>query len=182
MILSGHDILRAALVGDLTIKPLCTEQLQPASYDVRLGSEFREPVWSDAALDPYEDNQAAFLRVSARYGQYDLEPHGFALGATIEHVTLGDQIVGRVEGKSSLGRLGLLVHATAGFIDPGFSGTVTLELYNLTARPIRLTPGMPIAQLAFERLSSPAECYRGKYQDQDGGPVVSRYHLNQRPA
>jgi dCTP deaminase len=112
-------------------------------------------------------------------GVFILHPGEFVLGSTIERVTLGAAFVARLEGKSSLGRLGLLCHATAGWIDPGFSGRITLELSNVSNLPIKVYPGMPIGQLSFARLSSPAlrpygsETTGSKYQGQDG-PTQSR--------
>ena len=157
--------------------------VQPASIDVRLDRLFRlfdnhrYPV-----IDPAADQSDLARQVDVGPDQpFVLHPGEFVLGATYELVTLGDDIAARLEGKSSLGRLGLLTHSTAGFIDPGFSGHVTLELSNAATMPILLYPGMKIGQLCFFDLSSPAEHPYGSqgagshYQGQRG-PTPSRTH------
>lgn len=158
--------------------------IQPASVDVRLDRYFRlfnnhrYPV-----IDPRADQSDLTAMVDAGEDEpFVLHPGEFVLGATYEKVTLGDSIAARLEGKSSLGRLGLLTHSTAGFIDPGFTGHVTLELSNTATMPILLYPGMKIGQLCFFQLSSPAEKPYGqgatgsRYQGQRG-PTASRSHL-----
>ena len=155
--------------------------IQPSSVDVRLDKYFRlfdnhkYPV-----IDPSQDQPdlTRLVEVDPSDG-FVLHPGEFVLGSTLEAVTLPDDLAARVEGKSSLGRLGLLTHATAGFVDPGFTGHVTLELSNVATLPIMLWPGMKIGQLAFFRLSSPAEhpygsaTYGSHYQGQRG-PTASR--------
>ncbi len=155
--------------------------IQPSSVDVRLDKFFRlfdnhkYPV-----IDPAQDQPELTRLVEVDPGEgFVLHPGEFVLGSTLELVQLPDDLAARVEGKSSLGRLGLLTHATAGFVDPGFRGHVTLELSNVATLPIMLWPGMKIGQLAFFQLSSPAEHpygsakYGSHYQDQRG-PTASR--------
>jgi dCTP deaminase len=143
--LSDLDILNCihneSLLGDhhILIRPLNPERLQPASYDVALGDKILQDE------DSYDIT-----------GGFELRPQQFILGSLVEHLELGNAIAARIEGKSSWGRKGLLVHATAGFIDPGWRGIITLELANLSSKPIVLTSGMLIAQLSFYKLSSPA--------------------------
>lgn len=155
--------------------------MQPASVDIRVDARFR--IFSNhlyTCIDPREcqDDLTTLVEVDEG-GVFILHPGEFVLGSTIERVTLGAAFVARLEGKSSLGRLGLLCHATAGWIDPGFSGRITLELSNVSNLPIKVYPGMPIGQLSFARLSSPArrpygsETTGSKYQGQDG-PTQSR--------
>lgn len=135
-------------------------------------------------MDPRRD-QAELMdyRFVAEGDEFVLPPHGFALGSTVERVKLPHDIAARFEGKSSIGRLGLLPHVAAGFIDPGFSGWITLELHNVTDCPMILLPGMKVGQLCFFRLSSPADIPYGsagigsRYQGQRG-PTTSRFHLN----
>src|SRR3954467_4945295 len=159
--------------------------LQPSSIDVRLDKFFRlfdnhkYPV-----IDPSQDQPELTRLVEVDVGEsFVLHPGEFVLGSTYEAVTLPDDVAARLEGKSSLGRLGLLTHSTAGFIDPGFSGHVTLELSNVATLPIKLWPGMKIGQLCFFRLSSPAEHpygsekYGSRYQGQRG-PTPSRSAKN----
>jgi dCTP deaminase len=159
--------------------------IQPSSVDVRLDRLFRTfENHKYAHIDPAE-NQPELTREVAVEGQdpFILHPGEFVLGSTFEVITLPDDIAGRLEGKSSLGRLGLLTHSTAGFIDPGFSGHVTLELSNVATLPIKLWPGMKIGQLCLFRLESPAEhpygsaVYGSRYQGQRG-PTPSKAYLN----
>ncbi len=111
-------------------------------------------------------------------GRFILHPGEFVLGSTVERVAIPDDLVARLEGKSSLGRLGLLIHSTAGYIDPGFEGTITLELSNVARLPIAIYPGMPIGQISFLQMTTPVDRpYRGKYGGQEG-PTASRYHEN----
>jgi len=159
--------------------------MQPSSIDVRLDRFFR--VFENHRyphIDPAAD-QSDLTRVVEPDGQepFILHPGEFVLGSTYEVCTLPDDVAARVEGKSSLGRLGLLTHATAGFVDPGFSGHVTLELANVATLPIKLYPGMKIGQFCFFRLSSPSEHpygsekYGSRYQGQRG-PTPSRSFQN----
>lgn len=154
--------------------------LQPAGIDIHLGNEFLEVIPSKTYLDPYDEVNT----VSRSLAQGDvlaLLPHEYILGVTQEKVTLGARIAAQVNGKSSLGRDGVSNHVTAGFIDPGFSGYITLEIFNMNRVPVILTPGMPIGQLQFFKLSSKTDIpYQGRYQDATG-PQASRYHLNERP-
>ena len=156
--------------------------VQPSSVDVRLDRYFR--LFDNhkyAVIDPAEEQPelTRLIEVDAEEG-FILHPGEFVLGSTYEQVRLPDDIAARLEGKSSLGRLGLLTHSTAGFIDPGFEGHVTLELSNVATLPIRLWPGMKIGQLSFLQMDAPAERPYGhpalgsKYQGQSG-PVASRY-------
>ena len=139
-------------------------------------------------IDPWQVNDQLMERVTVEEGQpFILHPGEFVLGTTLERLTLPDDIVARIEGKSSLGRLGLLIHATAGFVDPGWTnGQITLELSNVAPLPIRLWPSMKIAQFSFMQMDGPAERPYGhpalgsKSQGQSG-PVASRYRDNTRP-
>ena len=167
------------------LDPLDLGMVQPSSVDVRLDRFFRlfdnhKYQHIDPAVD--QPDLTRLVEVDAMES-FVLHPGEFVLGATYEAVTLPDDIAARLEGKSSLGRLGLLTHSTAGFIDPGFSGHVTLELSNVATLPITLWPGMKIGQLCFFRLSSPAEHpygsnqYGSHYQGQRG-PTASRSFQN----
>jgi dCTP deaminase len=167
------------------LDPLDLGMVQPSSVDVRLDRFFRlfdnhKYQHIDPAVD--QPDLTRLVEVDAMES-FVLHPGEFVLGATYEAVTLPDDIAARLEGKSSLGRLGLLTHSTAGFIDPGFSGHVTLELSNVATLPITLWPGMKIGQLCFFRLSSPAEHpygsdkYGSRYQGQRG-PTASRSFQN----
>ena len=184
MILSDTDIARRLEAGDLVIDPLDDPelQIQPASVDLRLGTEFLEfrrtniPCIhpdSEREVDEYvtetvvEDGDA-----------FILHPGDFVLGTTAERVEIPPDLLAHVEGRSSLGRLAIVVHATAGLCDPGYRGQITLELSNLGAAPVALRPGMRVSQLTFTELSSPAERPYGsgrgsKYQDQTG-PQASK--------
>jgi dCTP deaminase len=167
------------------LDPLDLGMVQPSSVDVRLDRFFRlfdnhKYQHIDPAVD--QPDLTRLVEVDATE-PFVLHPGEFVLGATYEVITLPDDIAARLEGKSSLGRLGLLTHSTAGFIDPGFSGHVTLELSNVATLPITLWPGMKIGQLCFFRLSSPAEHpygsdkYGSRYQGQRG-PTASRSFQN----
>lgn len=185
MLLSDRDIQAELTAGRIGLDPWDPEMLQPSSVDIRLDKYFR--VFDNHKypyIDPAED-QSDLTREVVPDGSapFILHPGEFVLGSTYETVTLPDDLAARVEGKSSLGRLGLLTHATAGFVDPGFSGHVTLELANVATLPIRLYPGMKIGQLCFFQLSSPAEhpygsaAYGSRYQGQRG-PTPSRSYTN----
>ena len=185
MILSDGTLRELISSGRILLDPYEPELVQPASVDVRLGTEFRVMRNSRIThIDPFEPQDKLMENVSVPEGEpFVLHPGEFVLGSTFEQVTLDPSIAARLEGKSSLGRLGLLTHSTAGFIDPGFSGHVTLELSNMATLPVKLWPGMKIGQLCFFRLSSPAEhpygsaAYGSRYQGQRG-PTPSRSHLN----
>ena len=185
MLLSDRDILAEIEAKKIVLEPYDESLLQPSSIDFRLDRYFR--VFENHRyphIDPAAD-QSDLTREVEPAGEepFILHPGEFVLGSTLEVVTLPDDLAARVEGKSSLGRLGLLTHATAGFVDPGFSGHVTLELANVATLPIKLYPGMKIGQLCFFRLSSPAqhpygsEKYGSRYQGQRG-PTPSRSYAN----
>ncbi|WP_135667143.1 dCTP deaminase [Halorhabdus rudnickae] len=184
MILSDADILRRLEAGDLRIEPLDDPELQvqPASVDLRLGREFLEfqhaniPCIhpnSEQEVDEYVEET-----VVDEDSEFILHPGDFVLGTTKERVAIPDDLIAHVEGRSSLGRLAIVVHATAGLCDPGFEGRITLELSNLGTAPVALSPDMRISQLTFTELTSPADRPYGeergsKYQGQEG-PQASR--------
>jgi dCTP deaminase len=158
-VLSDGTIRRLVADGRVRIEPFDDTMVQPASVDLRLGTSFRvfhnHRITAIDLADPPR-NLTEHVEVDDDES-FVIHPGEFVLGRTQEHVELPDDIVARIEGKSSLGRLGLIVHATAGFVDPGFRGTLTLEITNLTRVPIILWPGKPIAQLSFMTLDQPAE-------------------------
>lgn len=161
----------------LSVHPFNVDNLNPASYDVTLHQDIRTIAASPTPIDLADlDGYSEPVNMGP---WYNLQPHQFILACTIETFRLSDSIVGRVEGKSSLARVGLAVHVTGGFIDPGFQGQITLEIVNLCPRPIRIYPGMRIAQIAFTPTDGiPARTYgsTGHYNGQTG-PTESRYHL-----
>ena len=177
MILSDREIRSRLQQGDLRIAPLNWDEIQPASIDMKLAARLRIfsalPGQDMDPMNPEETAPTIETHIAAD-GVFRLMPGQFILGATIEKVVIPHDIVGRIEGKSSLGRLGLLIHATAGYVDPGFQGDLTLEISNGAANPILLRPGMRIAQLALLQATSPAERPYGsqnlqsRYQDQQG--------------
>ncbi|MFW5919723.1 MAG: dCTP deaminase [Halanaeroarchaeum sp.] len=184
MILSDGDILDRLAAGDLVIEPLedVDLQVQPASVDVRLGREFLEFQRANIpSIHPNSENETEDYtqkRVIDDDREFILHPGDFVLATTKERVEIPPDLVAQVEGRSSLGRLAVITHATAGFVDPGFRGRITLELSNLGTAPVALTPEMRIAQLVFTELKNPARkpygAERGsKYQDQTG-PEASR--------
>ncbi|GAB3480813.1 dCTP deaminase [Amycolatopsis cihanbeyliensis] len=185
MLLSDLDLRKELEAGRLGVDPYTPAMLQPSSIDVRLDRFFR--VFDNTKythIDPsLQQDELTSLVEKAGEDPFVLHPGEFVLGSTFEAVSLPDDLAGRLEGKSSLGRLGLLTHSTAGFIDPGFSGHITLELSNVANLPITLWPGMKIGQLCLFRLSSPAEHPYGssqagsRYQGQRG-PTQSRAYLN----
>ncbi|HEY3866838.1 MAG TPA: dCTP deaminase [Actinocrinis sp.] len=185
MLLSDKDLRAEIATGRVRVDPFDEEMVQPSSIDVRLDRYFR--VFENHRyphIDPAQE-QPDLTRLVAPDGDepFILHPGEFVLASTYEVITLPDDVASRLEGKSSLGRLGLLTHSTAGFIDPGFSGHVTLELSNVATLPIKLWPGMKIGQLCMFRLSSPAEfpygstVYGSRYQGQRG-PTPSRSYMN----
>lgn len=185
MLLSDRDIKAELESGRIGLTPSEPEMVQPSSVDVRLDRYFR--LFDNhkyAVIDPSQDQPelTRLIEVNPEEG-FILHPGEFVLGSTYELAKLPDDIAARLEGKSSLGRLGLLTHSTAGFIDPGFEGHITLELSNVSTLPIRLWPGMKIGQLCFFKLTSPAERPYGagatfsRYLGQRG-PTASRSHLN----
>jgi len=187
VILSDRTIREQLAAGRIVIDPLDESLIQPSSIDVRISHLFRvfrnhtagvidvKRDQSDLTelIEIPEDGSEAFM----------LHPGEFVLGSTLERVAVPDDLVGRVEGKSSLGRLGLLIHSTAGFIDAGFDGHITLELANVASLPITLYPGMKIGQVSFMTMTTPADQPYGqgasgsKYQGQRG-PTPSRYFEN----
>jgi dCTP deaminase len=185
VLLSDRDILAEIEAGRVGLDPFDPGMIQPSSIDVRLDKFFR--VFDNHKyphIDPAADQSDLTREIEVATGEeFILHPGEFVLGSTYELVTLPDDIAARLEGKSSLGRLGLLTHSTAGFIDPGFSGHVTLELANVATLPIKLYPGMKIGQVCYFRLSSAAdnpygsEKYGSRYQGQRG-PTASRSHAN----
>ena len=185
MLMSDRDIRASIEAGEIGLEPLDMSLLQPSSFDVRIDRFFR--LFDNhkyAFIDPAEqqDDLTRFVEV-APDEPFILHPGEFVLGSTYEFVTLPDNVAARLEGKSSLGRLGLVTHSTAGFVDPGFNGHVTLELSNMATLPIKLWPGMKIGQLCFFQLSSPSETpygsakYLNRYQGQRG-PTASRSYMN----
>jgi len=188
-VLSRQGLKGAIASGQLFIEGLKEESIQPASIDLHLGDKIINavrPIGAPREVDPFNEVsvKAAFHSyhhdpVYTIAGKFILRPGEFVLVAT-ERVTIGNELVAQVAGKSSLARLGLMVES-AGFIDPGFDGCITLELFNQLPSAILLTPGMPIAQLVVTRLDTPVELgYVGKYQGATG-PQSSRYYLNRRP-
>ena len=184
MILSDADILARLADGDLAIEPLddVDQQVQPASVDLRLGEQFLEFQRTNIpCIHPTEaDEVGEYVTETTvdRGDEFILHPGDFVLGTTAERVAIPDDLVAHVEGRSSLGRLAIVVHATAGLCDPGYEGQITLELSNLGTAPVALSPGMRVSQLTFTELTSAADrpygAERGsKYQNQDG-PQASR--------
>ena len=171
--------------GRVRLDPFDPEMIQPASIDVRIDRFFR--LYDNhryAMIDPSTEQESLTREVAVAPDEsYMLHPGEFVLASTYEQVTLPDDIAARLEGKSSLGRLGLLTHSTAGFIDPGFTGHITLELSNMATLPVALWPGMKIGQLCFFRLSSPSTRPYGSVGNQNRylgqrGPTASRSWQN----
>ena len=185
MLLSDRDIRAEITAGRVKVEPFTEAMVQPSSVDVRLDRFFR--VFENhkySVIDPSTEQPELTREVAVTADEFFiLHPGEFVLASTYEVITLPDDIAGRLEGKSSLGRLGLLTHSTAGFIDPGFSGHITLELSNVANLPVKLFPGMKIGQLCLIKLSSPAEhpygsaVYGSRYQGQRG-PTPSKSWLN----
>ncbi len=187
MILSDRDIKNYLERKELILEPLenIEEQIQPSSVDLRLGNFFLHfKVEGRAFIDPSKDNPSDLMEIIEVKDKepFFLRPGEFVLGTTIETVGLPDFLVARVDGRSSLGRLGIIVHATAGYVDPGFYGQITLELSNINRVPVALYPGMRICQISFYRLTTPAEIpyYKkkgSKYQNQKG-PTPSKLNID----
>lgn len=184
MLLCDTDLRKEVDAGRLGVEPFDPGMVQPSSIDVRLDRFFR--VFDNTKythIDPALQQDELTSLVENGDDPFVLHPSEFVLGSTYERFALPDDLAGRLEGKSSLGRLGLLTHSTAGFIDPGFAGHITLELSNVANLPITLWPGMKIGQMCLFRLSGPAEYPYGskqagsRYQDQRG-PTPSRAYLN----
>jgi dCTP deaminase len=185
VVLSDRTIRSEIEAGRIVIEPFKEELIQPSSVDVRVDSRFR--VFHNARY-PYIDVRQPMedLTELVEVDEGDpfiLHPGEFVLGQTLEQVSLPDDLVARLEGKSSLGRLGLLIHSTAGFVDAGFSGNLTLELSNVATLPVTIYQGMPIGQISFMRMDGPVERPYGsrekgsKYQGQ-AEPTPSRFYLN----
>jgi len=185
VVLSDRTIRAEIEAGRIAIEPHDAALVQPSSVDVRVDRQFR--VFHNARypfIDVRQPMEELTELVEPPAGEpFILHPGEFVLGQTLERLTLPDDLVARLEGKSSLGRLGLLIHSTAGFVDAGFSGKLTLELSNVANLPITIYEGMPIGQVSFMRMDSPVERPYGsatagsKYQGQDE-PTPSRFHLN----
>lgn len=187
MVLSDGTIRQEIESGRIKIDPFQADLIQPSSVDLRVDSKYR--VFNNSRY-PYIDVKEPMeglteLVTPGEDEAFILHPGEFVLGQTLEKVTLPNDLVARLEGKSSLGRLGLLIHSTAGFVDAGFSGNLTLELSNVANLPITLYHGMPIGQLSFMRMDKPVDSPYGsdrngsKYQGQ-AEPTASRYYLNFR--
>ncbi len=176
MVLSDRSLKDELAAGRIVIEPFDPVDIQPASIDVHLGDGFR--VFRNSRypfIDPNVSQPELTELITASVAEpFVLHPGEFVLATTLEKVTLPDNILGRLEGKSTLGRIGLLIHSTAGYVDPGWVGYLTLELSNVANLPILLTPGMKIGQLAFEQLSTPVDRPYGHpdlgshYQNQEG--------------
>jgi dCTP deaminase len=189
VILSDVTIREELAAGRIVIDPLADDAIQPSSVDLHCDHLFR--VFrndSTPFIDPKEPQEDLTELVDVPAGRsFILHPGEFVLGSTRERVALPADLVARLEGKSSLGRLGLLIHSTAGFVDAGWDGHLTLELSNVATLPIAIYPGMKIGQISFLRMTTPAEHPYGstetgsKYQGQRG-PTPSRYYLNFRSA
>jgi dCTP deaminase len=185
MVLSDRSIRDALAAGRIVIDPLNESDIQPSSVDLRIDNAFR--VFRNhtrGIIDVKEDQTDLTELVEVGPDEpFILHPGEFALGATLERVTIPNDLVARLEGKSSLGRLGLLIHSTAGFVDAGWDGYLTLELSNIANLPITLYPGMKIGQISFFEMTTPAENPYGsgilgsKYRGQRG-PTPSRYFEN----
>jgi dCTP deaminase len=187
MVLSDKSIREELTSGGIVIDPLDEGAIQPSSVDLRVDRYFRV-FRNDTTpfIDPKQPQEDLTELVEVDDGgAFILHPGEFVLGSTFERVALGEDLVARLEGKSSLGRLGLLIHSTAGFVDAGWDGHLTLELSNVANLPIAIYPGMKIGQVSFLRMSTAAEAPYGskstgsKYKGQRG-PTPSRYYLNFR--
>jgi len=182
MVLSDRTIREELASGRLIIDPLDDALIQPSSVDLRVANEFRVfRNHTQAFIDPREPEGNLTELVRVNEGEpFVLHPGEFVLGSTLERVGIPGDLVARLEGKSSLGRLGLLIHSTAGYIDPGFEGNITLEFSNVASLPVLIHPGMRIGQISFLQMSTPVDKpYQGKYQGQ-AGPTASRSHQDFR--
>jgi dCTP deaminase len=185
MILSDRSIKEGIAAGRIVLTPYDEALVQPASVDIRLDRRFLVfRNYKYTSIDPKAPQQDLTEMVEVGEGDsFIVHPGEFILGSTVERIGLGGDIAAQLGGKSSLGRLGLIVHATAGFIDPGFEGSITLELSNVANLPIRLYPGMKVGQISFFALNTPADRPYGhpslgsKYKGQ-AVPTASRMHLN----
>ena len=184
-ILSDHTIREYLIDGKIVVKPLGENCVQPASVDIRLDKHIlvfrnsRRP-YIDVRQDMGDMTE---MEVATEEQPFMLHPGAFVLGSTLEYVEIPDDLVARLEGKSSLGRIGLLIHSTAGYVDPGWKGRLTLELSNVANLPIALYPGMKVGQISYAQLSTPTDLPYGspglgsKYQGQEL-PTASRVHLD----
>ena len=163
MILNDKELMNHCIMNNL-VSPLSEGSIQPASVDLRLGDSFLKPVNNYRGYNNFNDP----VEYSTINGSYMLKPHEFVLGTTKEVIDLPNNLTAFVEGRSSIGRMGLFVQ-NAGWVDPGFKGEITLELYNASDVPIKLVPGRRVAQLVFCKMSGSCETpYNGKYQNQSG--------------
>lgn len=180
MVLSDHDIKDQIAQGRIKIEPLDIKDVQPASVDVRLGNSFRifrnsKYAYIDPTIDQPELTEEIIVEEG---GTFVLHPGQFVLGTTLERIAVPDDILGKLEGKSTLGRSGLMIHSTAGYVDPGWDGEITLELSNVATLSIVLHPGMRIGQMSFERMTSAADRPYGSdglgshYQGQEGAAAA----------
>ena len=187
-ILSDKDIKRYLEEGEIVIEPLLDEkQIQPSSIDMRLGDEFKVfKVIRKPYIDPKDEEDIASYMESTTVEKgeaFIIHPNEFALATTLEYVKVPEDLVARVEGRSSMGRLGVTMHVTAGFIDPGFEGKITLEISNIGTMPVALYPGQRVCQIVFETMTSPSEMPYGhpernsKYMGQTS-PESSRVKLD----
>lgn len=184
-VLSDRDLLAAIASGEVNVEPFDPADVQPASIDLHLDRSFR--VFRNnryGFIDPRADQPGLTELEYVGDGEsFMLHPGEFVLGQTLERISVGTELLGRLDGKSSLGRLGLLIHSTAGYVDPGWVGNLTLELGNVARLPIALYPGMKIGQISFHRMSSPVERpygskeLRSRYQGQSE-PTASALHVD----
>ena len=184
-VLSDGDLRRAIAAGEIGVDPFNDEDIQPASIDLHLDKSFR--VFRNnryGFIDPSVDQPGLTeLEVVSGAEPFMLHPSEFVLGQTLERISVGSALLGRLDGKSSLGRLGLLIHSTAGYVDPGWVGNLTLELGNVASLPTALYPGMKIGQISFHRMSSPVErpygsaALHSRYQGQSQ-PTASAIHVD----
>jgi len=184
VILSDHSLREELAAGRIVVEPFDERCVQPSSIDVKLSNLFR--VFRNHTAGVIDVKSAVDLTEPVEIaddGVFMLHPGEFVLGSTLERIGVADDMVARIDGKSSLGRLGLIIHSTAGFIDPGFDGHITLELTNIATLPITLYPAMKVGQVSFMRMTTPADRPYGagatgsKYQGQRG-PTPSRYWEN----
>jgi dCTP deaminase len=180
MIISDRDIEKKVKNKEIVVEPFKIENLQPSSLDLELSDEVRVfDNWNESEIDVRKKEDLS-RKVKIKNGGFVLHPGEFILGSTIEKVTLPLDVAAKLEGRSSLGRLGLIIHATAGYVDPGFSGWLTFEIANISRLPIRIYPGIRIAQIVFFQLTSKVKNAYGcrklksKYQGQKG-PTASRH-------
>jgi len=185
-ILVDYEIRREITEGRIIVEPYDDSLVQPNSYDVRLADRFSYYEESDAVIDPFDPRTVSEGVVHVAQESIVLKPHAFILGATLERFCLPRDVVGQITGKSSLARLGVMVHVTAGFIDAGFShppATITLEIVNVGNRPVRLHAGMPIGQMVFTRTQPCQVAYNEKPGAKYNGQSVaahSLYYLNRK--